>query len=158
MNERREALPAWEIEISHSWLRGSSIIQGLLSDLISPMASSIFQLLLQNPFLSNHSIHALQEGCVLGAPCMSSPVSGEGWSYACQLELATLVLTAPGRCCTQEACTHQVSEMSRLAWGPEGRSRWTGKGNFGRRWVYLPGLPKTDTPPAGPRPACPPLV
>lgn len=102
------------------------------------MASSIFQLLLQNPFLSNHSIHAFQEGCVLGAPCMSSPISGQGWSYPCQLELATLVLTAPGRCCTQEACTHRVSERNGLAWGPEGRSRWTGRGILeGGRSIFL---------------------
>lgn len=84
---------------------------------------------------------------MLGAPCMSSPVSGQGWGYPCQLELATLVLTAPGQCCTQEACTHQVSERNGLAWGPyttiQGRQM---EGDNGRRSVYLPGLPKTDTP------------
>ena len=42
MNERREILPAWEIETSHSWLQGSSIIQGLMLGLISAVASSIF--------------------------------------------------------------------------------------------------------------------
>lgn len=97
---------------------------------------------------------------MLGAPCMSSPVSGQGWSYPCQRELATLVLTAPGRCCPQEACAHQVSERNGLARGPyrsiQGR-QMDREGDYGRRSVYLPGLPKTDTPPPSPRSALPSL-
>lgn len=47
-------------------------------------------------FLSNHIIYAVQEGRWAVAPCVPSPVSGQERSSPCQLELATLVLTALG--------------------------------------------------------------
>lgn len=115
--------------------------------MISAAASSIVHLLHRALFLSNHIIHAFQEGCQ--AVCSLQPLSCRDcpcltlWAGEEPLELAALVLTVLGECCTQEACTYQARDRERdvMACQPlkvhPGQGRRDREGNFERRSGHM---------------------
>lgn len=115
--------------------------------LISAVASSIFQFLPTALFLSNHIIHAFQEGCwAVGFP---QPMSYRCiscfslWAGEEPLGLAALGLTAPGAMLHTEGMTHEARDRERdgMASVPVGPP-WpeTGRGILEGGWGMSPWL------------------